>query len=160
MQRDLVIKWFFNHPPEKVWECLTDPKLVNEWFMKNDFLPIVGHKFQFHSKPLPKMGWDGIVYCEVLEIIPNQKLVYTWQGGPKPGVIGLDTMLIWTLSTDGDGTRLVLEHKGFSGWKNIIASIFMENGWKKGIPRRFGQVLDNYVHGTTEHGPLPGDCGH
>jgi uncharacterized protein YndB with AHSA1/START domain len=160
MQRDLVIKWFFNHPPEKVWECLTDPKLVNEWFMKNDFLPIVGHKFQFHSKPLPKMGWDGIVYCEVLEIIPNQKLVYTWQGGPKPGVIGLDTMLIWTLSTDGDGTCLVLEHKGFSGWKNIIASIFMENGWKKGIQRRFGQILDNYVYGATEHRPLPGDCGH
>lgn len=160
MQRDLVVKWFFNHPPEKVWECLADPELVNQWLMKNDFLPVVGHKFQFHSKPLPKMGWDGIVYCEVLEVIPNEKLAYTWKGGPKPGVINLDTILVWTLTPENGGTRLVLEHKGFKGWKNIVASIFMENGWKKGIPRRFGQILDNYVHGTTEHGPLPGDCGH
>ncbi|MBS1524994.1 MAG: SRPBCC domain-containing protein [Bacteroidetes bacterium] len=160
MQRDLVVKWHFGHPPEKVWECLTDPELVNQWFMKNDFLPVVGHKFQFHSKPMRKMGWDGVVYCEVLEVVPNQKLVYTWQGGPEPGVIGLDTLLTWTLSPDGTGTRLVLEHKGFKGWKNFIASMFMENGWKKGIPRRFGKILDDYVHGTTEHGPLPGDCGH
>lgn len=128
--------------------------------MKNDFLPVVGHKFQFRSKPMPKMGWDGIVYCEVLEVVPNQKLVYTWQGGPKPGVVGLDTLLVWTLSSHENGTRLVLEHTGFSGWKNIIASIFMENGWKKGIPRRFGQVLDNYIYGKIEHRPIPGDCGH
>jgi len=77
--------------------------------MKNDFLPVVGHKFQFHGKPLPKMGWAGIVYCEVFEVVPNQKLVYTWKGGPRPGVVGLDTLLTWTISPDGEGTKMVLE---------------------------------------------------
>ncbi len=141
MQRDLVIKWFFPHSPEKVWECLTDPALVNQWLMKNDFMPIVGHKFQFQGKPLPKMGWDGIVYCEVLEVVPGQKLVYSWKGGPKPGVIGLDTLLTWTLSQRDGGTEMILEHSGFKGFKNYLASIFMESGWKKGIQRRFDKVL-------------------
>jgi uncharacterized protein YndB with AHSA1/START domain len=141
MQRDLVIKWFFPHPPEKVWECLTDPVLVNQWLMKNDFMPVVGHKFQFHGKPLPKMRWDGIVYCEVLEVVPGQKLVYSWKGGPKPGVIGLDTLLTWTLSAREGGTEMILEHSGFKGFKNYLASIFMESGWKKGIQRRFDKVL-------------------
>ena len=142
MQRDLTIKWYFPHPAEKVWECLTDPNLVNQWLMKNDFKPIVGHKFNFHTKPIPKMSFDGIVYCEVLEIIPNQKLVYTWKGGPKPGVIGLDTVLTWTLNQEEQGTRLVLEHKGFKGFKNLIASVFMEAGWKKNVLRSMGKVLD------------------
>jgi uncharacterized protein YndB with AHSA1/START domain len=142
MKRDLIIKWYFPHTVEKVWECLTDADLLGQWLMKNDFKPMVGHKFRFHGKPLPKMGWDGIVYCEVLEIVPNQKLVYNWKGGPKPGVIELDTLLTWTLSADGDGTRLVLEHSGFSGFKNMISSLFMERGWKKGIPRRLAKLLN------------------
>ncbi len=141
MQRNLVIKWFFPHQPEKVWECLTDPELVSQWLMKNDFKPEVGHKFRFHTKPIPKMSFDGIVYCEVLEVIPCQKLVYTWKGGPRPGVIGLDTLLTWTLTPEGAGTKMVLEHTGFKGIKNFIASIFMEQGWKKGITRRFTEIL-------------------
>ncbi|HEY9196269.1 MAG TPA: SRPBCC domain-containing protein [Mucilaginibacter sp.] len=142
MQRDLTIKWYFPHPVEKVWECLTTADLLSQWLMQNDFKPVVGHKFQFHSRPLPKMNWDGIVYCEVLEIVPHQKLVYTWRGGPEPGITNLDTLLTWTLSPDGDGTRLVLEHSGFKGFKNMIASMFMERGWKKGIPRRMGEILN------------------
>jgi uncharacterized protein YndB with AHSA1/START domain len=142
MQRDVVIKWHFAHPPEKVWECLTNPAMISQWLMKNNFEPVIGHKFQFHTKPLPKMKFDGIVYCEVLEVVPNEKLVYSWRGGPKPGVIDLDTLLTWTLSPDGEGTKMVLEHSGFSGFKNYIASIFMEHGWKKKIYRRMETMVN------------------
>ena len=142
MQGDLLIKWHFPHPPKKVWECLTNPQLIEQWLMKNDFKPIVGHKFQFHTKPIPKMGFDGIVNCEVLEITPGQKLVYTWKGGPKPGVVELDTILIWTLTARDEGTEIILEHKGFKGWKNYITSIIMGSGWRKHIPRRMGKLLN------------------
>lgn len=140
-QRDITIKWFFTQPPEKVWECLTDPELISQWLMENDFKPIVGHRFNFRTKPLPKMGFDGIVYCEVIEVIPLKKLVYSWKGGPKPGVIKLDTILSWTLSAKDGGTEILLEHKGFQGFANYLSSIFMGNGWKKRIARRFEKVL-------------------
>src|ERR1700761_514338 len=125
MERDITVKWFFTHSPEKVWECLTNPEMISLWLMKNDFKPVVGHRFNFHTKPIPKMGFDGIVYCEVLEIIPYKKLVYSWKGGPSPGVIALDTILTWTLESANDGTRMVLEHSGFKGLKNLVTSIFM-----------------------------------
>ena len=143
MQRDLVIKWFFPHPAEKVWECLTTPELISQWLMKNDFKPIVGHKFRFHTRPIPKMGFDGIVYCEVLKIVTNKKLVYTWQGGPKPGVIRLDTVLTWTLTPGAEGTTLLLEHTGFKGLQNYLTSIFLERGWKKNVARRFIKILES-----------------
>ncbi|MGZ3873556.1 MAG: SRPBCC family protein [Mucilaginibacter sp.] len=142
MQRDLLITWHFPHPPEKVWECLTDPELISQWLMKNDFKPVVGHKFRFHTKPLPKMGFNGIVYCEVLEVVPGQKLVYTWKGGSGPDHINLDTLLIWTLTAKNEGTELVLEHKGFKGWKNYITSLVMGSGWKKHILGRMGELLN------------------
>jgi uncharacterized protein YndB with AHSA1/START domain len=158
MQRDLKIEWFFPHPPGDVWECLTNPEMVGQWLMKNDFKPVVGHRFNFYTKPMPKMRFDGIVYCEVLEIIPEEKLVYTWKGGPAPGIVELDTLLVWTLIPAANGTTLVLEHKGFRGFKNMIASIFMNNGWRKGIARRFRTVLNNYIHGITASRHLPGNC--
>ena len=158
MERDIKVKWFFPHPPEKVWECLTDPKLIDLWLMKNDFKPVVGHRFNFHTKPIPKMGFDGIVYCEVMDIVPLKKLVYTWKGGPRPGVIKLDTILVWTLETKNGGTEVLLEHKGFKGFGNYLSSIFMGNGWKKGITRAFARVLNNYVQGVAANKDVPANC--
>lgn len=117
--------------------------------MPNDFKPETGHQFQFRARPIPAMGFDGNIYCEVLEIIPFQKLVYTWKGGPKPGVIELDTVLTWTLTPTQAGTDVILEHKGFAGFKNYLSSIFMGKGWSKTIPGRFEKLLNNHTHGIS-----------
>lgn len=145
MQRDITIKWSFPHSPEKVWECLTNPELISLWLMRNDFKPVVGHRFNFHTKPIPKMGFDGIVYCEVIDVVPFKKLVYTWKGGPAPGVIKLDTVLSWTLEAKNGGTEVLLEHKGFKGFHNYLASVFMGGGWKNSIAKAFEKVLNQYV---------------
>lgn len=142
MERDIRIKWFFSQSPEKVWECLTDSEMLGHWLMKNNFKPVTGHRFNFYTKPLPRMGFDGIIYCEVLEIIPFKRLVYSWKGGPEPGVIRLNTTLHWTLAARDGGTEVLLEHKGFKGLSNYLSSIFMGNGWKKSIQRRFQALLD------------------
>ncbi len=145
MERTISIKWFFTHPPEYVWECLTNPELISIWLMKNNFKPVLGHRFNFYAKPIPSMDFDGIVYCEVIDIVPLKKLVYTWKGGPSPGIIKLDTVLVWTLESKNEGTEVLLEHKGFKGFHNYIASMFMGSGWKNGITKAFEKVLNQYA---------------
>jgi len=141
MQRDVIVKWFYPWPPEKVWECLTDSELLGQWLMKNDFRPEVGHKFTFRSTPKPGFKWNGIVYCEVLEIVPLQKITFSWRGGPEDGVVNLDTTVTWLLQQKNGGTELVLEHRGFRGMKNFMASLIMEKGWKKMLAGRFTLLL-------------------
>lgn len=72
MKRDIIHRFSFDHPPEIVWEYLTDSNLLAQWLMPNDFKPVVGHKFQFKTKPKTRFRFDGTVYCEVLEIIPHK----------------------------------------------------------------------------------------
>ncbi len=38
-----------------------------------------GQKFTFKAKPMA--DWDGVLHCEVMEIVENRKLVYSWIGG-------------------------------------------------------------------------------
>ncbi|MDR3681013.1 MAG: SRPBCC domain-containing protein [Flavipsychrobacter sp.] len=139
MQRDIELTWFYPYPAAMVWQCLTEGDLIAEWLMKNDFKPVVGHKFTFTAKPVP--GWNGTVFCEVVEIIPLQKISFTWRGGPEAGVITMDTKVTWTLNEKENGTELILEHTGFSGLKNFFTSFILENGWKKHIVKRFATTL-------------------
>ena len=145
MQRDIVQKWELKQAPELVWEYLTTQELIAQWLMQNDFKPVVGHKFTFKTMALPAFGFDGIVYCEVLEIVPMKKLVYSWKGGNK-GKINLDSTVTWTLTRKGAGTELLLEHKGFKGLKNYIAYVSMNSGWGSKIKNKFAELLNNHRH--------------
>ena len=47
--RTVVIEREIPHPPEKIWRALTQPHLIEEWLMKNDFKPVVGHRFDLRA---------------------------------------------------------------------------------------------------------------
>jgi uncharacterized protein YndB with AHSA1/START domain len=140
MKKDIKHTWLLEHSPELVWKYLTDAKLLSEWLMENDIQPVVGHKFQFRTKPVP--GFDGNVYCEVLEIIPTKKLSYSWKGGPRKGTITLDSVVTWTLVKRGACTELTIEHTGFEGLKNFVGYLFMNSGWRKIIRHRLPKLLN------------------
>ena len=38
------------HTPEKIWRALTQPDLIEEWLMKPDFTPFLGHRFSFAAQ--------------------------------------------------------------------------------------------------------------
>jgi uncharacterized protein YndB with AHSA1/START domain len=58
--RSVVVEREIPHPPEKLWRALTQPHLIQEWLMKNDFKPTVGHRFNLRG------DWGGVLDCEVL----------------------------------------------------------------------------------------------
>lgn len=98
--RSVVIERMLSHPPEKVWRALTQPHLLEEWLMQNNFELAVGHRFDL------KAEW-GAVTCEILEIEPQETLSYTW------GDHNLKSIVTWTLTPVEGGTLLRMEQTGF-----------------------------------------------
>jgi uncharacterized protein YndB with AHSA1/START domain len=125
--KTLVIERDVPHPQEKIWRALTQSPLIDEWLMKNDFQPVVGHRFNFRSTPVP--GWDGVIACEVLAIEPNSRLTYSW------GTMGMVSMVAWTLTPTKGGTHVRMEQTGFRseqdaaykgatyGWTKFIGNL-------------------------------------
>jgi uncharacterized protein YndB with AHSA1/START domain len=120
--RSVVVERELSHPPEKIWRALTQPQLIAEWLMKNDFKPIVDHRFNLRA------DW-GAVDCQVLAIEPNRALSYSW------GAYGLESVVTWTLTPTPGGTHLRMEQSGFrpdqqqayqgakAGWPQFFANL-------------------------------------
>jgi uncharacterized protein YndB with AHSA1/START domain len=131
--RSIVIERVMPHPPEKIWRALTQSPLIEEWLMKNDFRPVVGHKFNFRADPMP--GWNGVTDCEVLVVEPNERLSYSWNSSGEEAVNGLKTVVTWTLTPVDGGTLLRMEQSGFRaqderffkgagfGWQKMVAAL-------------------------------------
>ena len=120
--RSVVVERDIPHPPEKIWRALTEPHLIEEWLMKNDFQPAVDHRFNLRG------DW-GAVDCQVLELEPNKTLSYKWDA------MGLESVVTWTLTPTKTGTHLRMEQAGFRrdqeqayqgakfGWQKFFANL-------------------------------------
>jgi uncharacterized protein YndB with AHSA1/START domain len=125
--RTLVIEREMAHSPEKIWRALTEGSLIQEWLMKNDFKPVVGHRFSFRMEPVA--GWNGIIDSEVLSVEPTSRLSYSW------GSMGLESVVTFTLTPTGGGTHLRMEQTGFKpdqdqaykgatyGWQGFLGKL-------------------------------------
>jgi uncharacterized protein YndB with AHSA1/START domain len=120
--RSVVVEREMPHPAEKVWRALTQGALLEEWLMKNDFQPVVGHRFTLRA------DW-GAVDGQVLAVEPNKTLSYSW------AAYGLESVVTWTLTPMGTGTYLRMEQSGFRsdqeqayqgaqyGWQKFMAAL-------------------------------------
>jgi uncharacterized protein YndB with AHSA1/START domain len=117
--RSVIVERDIPHPPEKIWRALTQPHLIQEWLMKNDFKPAIDHQFRFSA------DWGG-VDCKVLTVEPNKTLSYTWVA------MGLESVVTWTLTPEGAGTHLRMEHAGFPTDKQQ-AYMGAMHGWRQFI---------------------------
>lgn len=129
---------FLPHPPAKVWRALTDPDLLARWLMPNDFKPVAGHRFTFTARPIPGIGFDGVISCQVLDIEEPRLLRVSWGGGT------LDTTVTWRLRPEGRGTRLFITHAGFDLDDPAHAYAFrgMGGGWRSTVLRALHTTLD------------------
>jgi uncharacterized protein YndB with AHSA1/START domain len=111
----------YPQPPEQVWRALTDPALIPRWTSTGaggrpeGFATTVGAKFRYVAKP--RLGWSGIVECEVLESDEPRLLRYSW-ADPSGGEV---TEVAYRLGPREDGTRFTYEHTGFTG----VGGLFM-----------------------------------
>jgi uncharacterized protein YndB with AHSA1/START domain len=136
--QDIVVDEVFPHAPETIWQTLTTPALMGRWLKMtpSGFEATKGTHFSYQTTPAG--AWDGVIHCEVLEVTPNERLVYAWKGGHE-GNVGygsrLETVVTWTLSRVGGGTRLRLVHSGFVLPRNDTAFKGMGEGWPTVLQR-------------------------
>jgi uncharacterized protein YndB with AHSA1/START domain len=148
MAKVIKHQYFFSHPVETVWEYLTNSELMEQWLMKNDFLPIIGHEFQFRTGAVAKLNFDGIFYCKVLEIEPLKKLTYSWNCGPGEGKIDLESVVTWQLEAKDNGTEVILYHRGFNQEQNLAMYNGLLHGWLEKF-QNIEKLINTNAHGHT-----------
>jgi uncharacterized protein YndB with AHSA1/START domain len=127
--RSVVVEREISHPPEKLWRALTQPHLIEEWLMKNDFSPVVGHRFNLTGE------WGGVLDCEILAVEPNRTLSYSWDFKHEDAAFDLRSVVTFTLTPTSTGTHLRMEQAGFrpdqkqanagaiAGWHKFLANL-------------------------------------
>jgi len=111
----LTLKRRLNAPPSKVYGAWTDCAKISHWFGPEDAEILraetdvrVGGRFRIVFRGPDGEEHDvGGVYREV---VPDQKLVFTWAWRSTPERESLVTV---ALKRDGDGTLLTLLHEQF-----------------------------------------------
>ena len=136
----IVFERTFNVTSDKVWQAITDPAQMKEWYFDlKSFKPEVGFEFQFYA------GDDKKKYlhlCKIKEVVPGKKLSYSWKYDHDPGI----SVVTFELFPEGNKTTLKLTHAGIEnfseqqhpelekknfvdGWNEIIGTnlkVFLE----------------------------------
>ncbi len=127
--RTVVVEREIPFSPEKLWRALTQPHLIEEWLMKNDFKPVVGHRFNLRGE------WGGVLDCEVLTIEPHKILSYRWDFAHDDPAYGMKSVVTFTLTATERGTHLRMEQAGFrpdqkqafggakAGWQQFFTNL-------------------------------------
>ncbi|HMF87993.1 MAG TPA: SRPBCC family protein [Gemmatimonadaceae bacterium] len=106
--REIHIERIFNAPRDRVWNAMTDPKLIAQWWGRGNKLVIEkyelergGHwRFVEHG-PEGVHGFEG----RFREVMPQERVVQTFEWDGMPAYVIIETAVLEDL---GDGrTRLV-----------------------------------------------------
>lgn len=96
----IIVEREMPYPADKIWRALTQPQLIEDWLMKNDFKPTPGHRFSMQA------DWGGVT-CQVRTIEPHKTLSYSWD------TKDLRSVVTWTLTATDAGTIVRMEQVGF-----------------------------------------------
>jgi uncharacterized protein YndB with AHSA1/START domain len=116
--REIIITREFDAPRELVWEAITNPKHVVNWWGPRGFSTTIEH-MDFRPGGTWKQvmhGPDGTNYPNqsvFKEIVKPERIVYA-HGGGKEGGKDLHFTMTWTLDTIAPGKTRVTIHQVYA----------------------------------------------
>lgn len=121
----VIVERSYSAPVEKVWRALTDNEQMKQWFFKlPEFKAEPGFEFEFEAGKDEKKFMHK---CVVKEVIPNQRLSYSWRYEGYEG----DSLVSFDLSDDNGGTHVKITHTGLDTFPNVedFAPKNFNTGW-------------------------------
>lgn len=118
-QDDIQVEIHISAPAERVFQALTDPRQLLQWWGQKGIYHPTDWKAdlrvggQWRCEGMSEIG-KGPYYVsgKYLDLDPPRLLVYTWVGswsGP------LERIVRWELQPQAEGTLVRLRHSGFAG---------------------------------------------
>lgn len=142
----IVLERLFDVPTKRVWKALTDGNELKNWFFDIcGFEAEVGCQFQFtggHDKAVQYLH-----LCEITEVVPYEKLTYSWRYDGHAGV----SFVTFELFEQENKTLLRLTHTGietFPHGNTDFALHHFEEGWNEIINNSLKNHLEkhNFQH--------------
>jgi len=132
-------------PPERVFQALTDPAEVPQWWGQPGIYEC--KEFSADLRPGGKWRCSGVsadgrpfdIHGEYLEIIPARLLVSTWRATWTGDI---QTKIRWELEPRSQGTLVRIRHSGFAAHPELAQAY---RGW----PRMLGWLQALLDRGET-----------
>jgi uncharacterized protein YndB with AHSA1/START domain len=118
-----IVEQLFDKPINEVWKAITQLDQMTHWFFDNipDFKAEVGFKVQFNVKAPSR---DFLHLWEVIEVIPNKKIVTNWQYEGFKG----NSFVTFELYELENQTKLVLSTQIIEDFDDSIPEFNYESG--------------------------------
>jgi len=124
----VVIERLYNAPVEKLWDALTNPAQMKQWYFDiPGFKPEAGFEFQFYGEG--KTGEKFLHLCKIIEAIKNKKLKHSWSYDGYEG----NSFVTFELLKEEGKARLKLTHEGLETFpvtaNDDFAKANFQEGW-------------------------------
>ena len=136
--RELRVERIFNAPRERVWQAMTDPKQVAQWWGRGNKLVVErmevergGHWRYVEHSPDGVFGFEG----RYREVKPPERVSLTFEWDGQPGHVVVNTM---TLEDLGDGRTKLVSTSLFLTAEDCDGMV--ESGMKTGMDESYAAL--------------------
>ncbi|HEV2250030.1 MAG TPA: SRPBCC family protein [Candidatus Limnocylindria bacterium] len=146
---ELVLRREFDAPRDLVWKAMTDPTLISRWWGPRRYTTVVdtldlrpGGKWRMRN--IAADGGEHAFRGEYREIVPPERIVWTFEYEPLPGHISVETLTL----TERDGRTILTVRDQFASKEDLDGMV--ESGMESGAREsyeRLDAVLVELTHG-------------
>ena len=136
----IIVEQTFPLSINTVWKAITEIDQMRQWYFENipSFEPDVGFETQFNVRC---EGRDFLHLWKVTEVVPKQKITYSWKYDSYPG----DSFVTFELFEEDNLTTIRLTHQVQESFPEDIPEFAREGcveGWTYFIRKSLKEYLE------------------